>query len=71
MPFPASLLGAHVERRACPCAMRAEVLFFQRHAEIGQVGSAAGVDEDVGRFHVAMDHPVQMGVVQGFGNRRH
>ena len=58
------LLGAHVGRRAGQAFAPAEILFLQRQAEVGQIGLAGPVDQEVGRLDVPVDQPVLVGVVQ-------
>jgi len=71
MSFPASLLGTHVVGSPCPARTAAVVIFFQGQAEVGYLGFASRVDQDVGRFDVAVDEPFGVGVVQSLGNRGH
>ncbi len=71
MPFAAGLLGAHVDRRARPFPALAEIFFPQGKAEVGEVRPELAIDEDIGRLHVPMHDAVQMGMMQGFGHRRH
>ena len=71
MAFATGLLRAHVGGRAGePCPL-SEVLLLERQSEIGDVGLAGGVDEDVGWLDVPVDQTLAVGVMQGFSDRRH
>jgi hypothetical protein len=67
----AGLLRAHVRRRPGESAALAEILLPEREAEIDHIGLACGVKEDIGRFDVAVDEMVTVGVVQRLGHRGH
>ena len=66
------LLGRHV--REAPAEIggrrRAGDLVAEADVEIGQFGRPFGRDQDVGRFHIAMEHAEPMGIVQGPGQFR-
>ena len=69
MSLAPDLFRAHVGRRAANPFVPAEILFLQRQAEVGQVGLAGPVDQQVGRLDVPVDQPVPVGVVQRVGDR--
>ncbi len=71
VPLAAGLFRAHVGGRAGPMSVFAELFVFQGQAEIGDVRSKLRIDEDIGRFDVAMHNAVDVRVVQGFGDGRH
>ena len=65
----ASLLGTHVARRAEQAVVVGEPRIGQAasQAEVGDPNVPLGVDQQVGRLDVAMNHPLVMGVRQGIG----
>jgi len=66
---PARLLGRHVFRCANDLSGGGNGRLIQccRDAEIGQFGLAALIDQHIGRFEIAMDDAMGMGVRQGGG----
>ena len=66
--FAAGLLGTHVGRRAGKAAAVAEVFIRQRQPEIGDVGTAVGVQQDVRGLDVAVDEALRVSVVQRVGH---
>lgn len=42
-----------------------------RQAEVGHVGDAVQIDDDVGRLDVAVQHALTMRIVKSVGDRRH
>ena len=72
--MPAGLLGGHVAGRAHDlaglglAAVRLEPL---GQAEVGDLGRAVGVEQDVGRLQVAMDDPRVMSDLNGPSQRDH
>ncbi len=66
--FAASLLGAHVGRGAGETASLARPLAAQGQAKIAQVGPPSGIEQDIGRFDVAVDQPVPVGAIERVGN---
>ena len=72
-PRAGDLLGRHVRRRAQDQAgLRdpAVVLEAAGQAEVGDVGPALAVEQDVGRLQVAVEDAAQVGVVDGAGTPR-
>ena len=69
MALTACLLGRHVGRRPGIFSPRPNLLLFQRQAEVDQVGSAVLAQQDVARFHVTVDQPLFVGVMQSLSNR--
>ena len=69
MAFAAGLLGTHVSGCAADATALAIILFLQCQSEIGKVGPAFRVQKDVRRFHVPMDQPSLMSMVQGVSDR--
>ena len=63
---PERLFGRHVVRRAEHAAGGGEALGLQRagDAEVGDLGAAVAVDQDVLRLHVAMDELVLVGALE-------
>ena len=70
---PARLLGGHVLRRAGPrpgLGHLAAGVHALGQAEVGDMGLAVTIDQDVLGLQVAMQHAALMGMVHGAGNRR-
>jgi hypothetical protein len=70
MSLAARLLGAHVTRRAENLPLGRHGHFAgiaQGQTEVEQVRLSRRVDHDVGRFHVAVDHALGVGVIQCVG----
>lgn len=67
----ARLFGTHVHRRASQASVFAEVLLTQNQSEVGHIGLADDVEQNVGGFDVAMHQPLAMGVMQRLGDLRH
>ena len=67
------MFGRHIAGRSHDSAgpsLAGVAADFLGQAEIGNVGHIQGIEEDVGRFQVAMKNAVTMGVVHGLGNRQ-
>ena len=71
MAFATSLFWTHVGGRTGVLRPLAQILFPQRQPEIDHERLAIFVQQDVSRLHIPMNEPLLMGVVQGFGHRRH
>ena len=73
MAVAAGLLGRDVGGRAEDLALQRQgalVPASPGQAEVGDVGAAVAVDQDVRRLEVAVDDPSPMGVVDGPGDRQ-
>ena len=65
------LLGTHVSRSSSDPGTLAEVLILECKTEVGHEGVSRSVDQDVGGLDVPVDQSPGVGVVKGFGDRRH
>ena len=69
MPFASGLFGTHVGGGAGEFVVAlAKVFVSQSEPEIGDVGLAVAVDQDVARLNVSMDQSLVVGVVQCLGD---
>ncbi len=72
MRLAPDLLGGHVGRRAGDLAGPEPLqVLADRQSEVGDVGLALTVDQDVRRLQVAVDQPGPVGVVGGLGDVDH
>ena len=70
VPFASRLFGTHVggSSHQFVAGIPAEILVPQGNPEIGDIGLAYGIDQDIGRLHVAVNESLRMGIVECFGD---
>ena len=71
MPFATGLLRTHIGGGTRQSGLGGNLVFGQSQAEVRQVRTAGGVDQDVGRLDVAVVDLVLVEAVQGLGDGQH
>ena len=68
MSFSSRLFRAHIAARPDERGAFAEILFLQRHAEVGQIPRPVGIQKNIARFDISVKYAVQVRVMHGVGD---
>src|SRR5262249_32253472 len=71
MSLATGLLRAHISQRSGVFRPLAGIVLGEGHTEVGDVGFAGSVEQDVAGLNVTMYQPQPVGVVQGVGDWRY
>jgi hypothetical protein len=68
MPLATGLLGTHIKDGPEKLWALADILLLQSQPEIGNIGFAGGIEDDVPWLDISMHKSLAMSIMQGLGD---